>query len=123
MNSLDSTKERELTSVDNREQLIGMIYRAAAEPEYWPDLLEHLYMMPELQSTEEYGHSDSSSAQLSQMLDAVSPQLSMAKNQYSERNQILLEHFNQALNIAKRIYQLEEKTIRLTLCSTTFRLG
>lgn len=109
MNSLDSTKERELTSVDNREQLIGMIYRAAAEPEYWPDLLEHLYMMPELQNTEEHGHSDPSSAQLSQMLDAVSPQLSMAQNQYSERNQILLEHFNQALNIAKRIYQLEEK--------------
>ncbi|WP_220718411.1 alpha/beta fold hydrolase [Agarivorans litoreus] len=109
MISLDSTKERELTSVDNREQLIGMIYRAAAEPEYWPDLLEHLYMMPELQSTEEHGHSGSSSAQLSQMLDAVSPQLSMAQNQYSERNQILLEHFNQALNIAKRIYQLEEK--------------
>ncbi|MDO6765057.1 alpha/beta fold hydrolase [Agarivorans sp. 1_MG-2023] len=109
MNSLDSTKERELTSVDNREQLIGMIYRAAAEPEYWPDLLEHLYMMPELQRTEAPGKQDNSSAKLSQMLDAVSPQLSMAQSQYSERNQLLLEHFNQALNIAKRIYQLEEK--------------
>ncbi|UPW17182.1 alpha/beta fold hydrolase [Agarivorans sp. TSD2052] len=106
MNLPDSNKERELTSVDNREQLIGMIYRAAAEPEYWPDLLEHLYMMPELQRSES---NDPSSAKLSQMLDAVSPQLSIVESQYSQRNQLLLEHFNQALNIAKRIYQLEEK--------------
>ncbi|WP_432453880.1 MULTISPECIES: alpha/beta fold hydrolase [unclassified Agarivorans] len=109
MKSLDSTKELELTFVDNREQLIGMIYRAAAEPEYWPDLLEQLYMMPEIQRTQVETEHDNSSAKLSQMLNAVSPTLLMEQTHHSERNQLLLEHFNQALNIAKRIYKLEEK--------------
>lgn len=103
MNSSDSGKDGKLAWVDNQEQLIGMIYRSAAEPEHWPELLEHLYTILTNQTVEE-----PNSLLYSEGAPTVQL-LSSSRPVDLERKKVLLKHFNQALSIAERIDYLEQK--------------
>ncbi len=104
MNSSDSSKDSRLTWVDNQEQLIGMIYRSAAEPEHWPELLEYLYTLLAHQAIDvSVPLPDSNDTNASTL-----PLTGMSSVNL-ERKQVLLKHFNQALSIAERIGYLEQK--------------
>jgi len=103
MNSSDSSKDSKLTWVDNQEQLIGMIYRSAAEPEHWPELLEYLYQILAYKAVEEPTSQPQSDLQLDALLPSAKRPVDL------ERKKVLLKHFNQALSIAERIDYLEQK--------------
>ena len=108
------------------DELIGLIYEAAIEPEKWPELLHGLSELVVRDAQVDQSLADSAHevslasedspqllASLSQTLEKVSVTSSETVLQGSGREleigYVLLEHFKRALKVAKRLLDVEEQ--------------